>query len=57
MMRAATKSARLGALVAAMVIAGCADMSGIGAHSTLRSSESLGLSAAPATAFAPGTEW
>jgi NodT family efflux transporter outer membrane factor (OMF) lipoprotein len=50
------KRARLGALAAAVALAGCADMAGIQAHSTLRSAESVALPAA-APAFVPASEW
>jgi NodT family efflux transporter outer membrane factor (OMF) lipoprotein len=50
------KKARLGALAAALVLAGCADFKGIESHATMRTGESVGLSAA-APAFVPSPEW
>jgi NodT family efflux transporter outer membrane factor (OMF) lipoprotein len=50
------RSAHLGALAAALAMAGCADLAGIQAHSTLRSAESVGLPAA-APAFVPASDW
>src|SRR4051812_39462505 len=51
------KRARMGALAAAVVLAGCADMKGIESHSTLRSNESVGLAAAGAPSFTPSPQW
>jgi NodT family efflux transporter outer membrane factor (OMF) lipoprotein len=48
--------ARLGALAAAVLLAGCADMKGIDSHAQMRSNESVGL-AQTAPAFNVSTEW
>jgi NodT family efflux transporter outer membrane factor (OMF) lipoprotein len=50
------QSARIGALAAAVLLAGCADFKGIESHASMRSAESVGL-AANAPAFVPSTEW
>jgi NodT family efflux transporter outer membrane factor (OMF) lipoprotein len=50
------KGARIGALAAAVLLAGCADFKGIESHSSMRSSESVGLQAS-APAFVPAAEW
>jgi NodT family efflux transporter outer membrane factor (OMF) lipoprotein len=50
------KSARISALAAAVLLAGCADFKGIDSHSTMRSSESVGLQAS-APVFVPSAEW
>ena len=49
--------ARISALAAAVLFAGCADMKGIASHSTMRSNESVGLTANNAPPFAVSTEW
>ncbi|AMO21931.1 efflux transporter outer membrane subunit [Ramlibacter tataouinensis] len=52
------KRARPGVLVAALALAGCADMAGIAPQSTLRTAESVGLApGAAAPAFVPAAEW
>ncbi|HTH78353.1 MAG TPA: TolC family protein, partial [Ramlibacter sp.] len=48
--------ARISALAAAVLLAGCADFKGIESHGAMRSSESVGLQAG-APAFVPSTEW
>jgi len=50
------KTARMSALAAAVLLAGCADMKGIESHSTMRTNESVGL-AQSAPAFVPAPEW
>jgi NodT family efflux transporter outer membrane factor (OMF) lipoprotein len=47
---------RLATLAAALALAGCADMSGIGSQSNLRDATSVGLEQAGA-AFAPAAQW
>jgi len=48
----------LGALVAALALAGCASTGGIDSHSSLRTTESVGLPTAAATpSFVPAPEW
>ncbi|HUR88974.1 MAG TPA: efflux transporter outer membrane subunit [Ramlibacter sp.] len=49
--------ARLGALAAAVLLAGCADFKGIEPQASMRSNESVGLAAGTAPAFALNTEW
>ncbi len=49
--------ARLGALAAALLLAGCANMSGIEPQSTLRTAPSVGLVAGGAPSFRPAGDW
>lgn len=55
-MKKTTTGARLGALAAAVALAGCAGFQGIAPHSTMRTDESVGLPAG-APAFVPPAEW
>jgi NodT family efflux transporter outer membrane factor (OMF) lipoprotein len=51
------RSARLGALAAAVLLAGCADYKGIESHATMRTNESVGLAPGSAPSFAVNAEW
>lgn len=48
---------RLGALAAALLLAGCANMSGIESHAGMRDAASVGLAPAKAAAFTPAAQW
>lgn len=56
-MNLAIHPGRLGALVAAMALAGCASTGGIEARSTLSTAEAVGLPAATVPSFTPAPEW
>jgi len=56
-MSAMKKRARMGALAAAVLLAGCADMKGIEPHASMRTGESVGLSASGGPSVALSTEW
>lgn len=56
-MKNRTHGARLGALAAALLLAGCANMSGIEPQSTVRSAQSVGLDSPNAPSFKPAPEW
>jgi len=50
-------SRRLGALAAALLLAGCANMSGIESQAGMRNAASVGLAPAKAAAFTPAAQW
>ena len=56
-MTALKNRARIGALAAAVLLAGCADMKGIEPHASMRSNESVGLAATGAPAAPVSREW
>jgi NodT family efflux transporter outer membrane factor (OMF) lipoprotein len=50
-------SRRLGALAAALLLAGCANLSGIESQAGMRDAASAGLAPAKAAAFTPAAQW
>jgi NodT family efflux transporter outer membrane factor (OMF) lipoprotein len=56
-MKHAFAGRRIGALAAALALAGCASFDGIESSATVRDAPSVGLAPATAGAFAPGAQW
>jgi len=56
-MRQSKNSRRLTALAAALLLAGCANMSGIESQASVRDAASVGLAPAQGQAFAPAAQW
>ena len=56
-MKNTNNSRRLGALAAALLLAGCANMSGIESQAGMRDAASVGLAPAKTAAFTPAAQW